>query len=422
MDGHDSTQNGNKSIAKLPQFLTSGSGRVSLAALLEQVESQFLAEVANRADILLHADDQARHTMIREVVDYVLAIETISLSRSDRLLVQDIAYRDMFGFGPLYDYITDPAVTEITIDGAERIHVRHGAEDMETVDIRFDDAYHLERVVIGILTTAQAELTSSEPILEVGTQIEQRPVRIAVIAPPVSPTLHLDIRLQPREAATRESCLASGLIEQSSLDLLRAVIAAGHGLMIAGDVGTGKTTLLEALLPLLPEQTVVVERVPELRVPEAMLRFAAVPPSSEQAPISFAEQIDAALEHKPGCLVLDELRFDEAPAMWRALTAGSAPQCLWIFRGATQALRLRSAFNMSVRRAVPGIDQEVINSALLDRLPFVALMARQGGTLKLISINEWQKDQIQTDTLSLVQLWPAAGNHPVHHINWLKPT
>lgn len=416
MSEHENGQNKSGAASKSPQFLVSGGGRVSLAALLEQVESQFLMESSNRSDILLQADEQARRDLIREVVDYVLATETISLSRSDRLMVQDLAYRDMFGFGPLYDYITDPNVTEITIDGAERVHIRYGANEMQPLDIHFTDAYHLERVVQGILSTAQTELTPADPILEVGTQIDKRPLRIAVFAPPISTTLHLDIRLQPREAATIESCIASGLLDQASVDLLRAIITAGHGLMIVGDVGAGKTTLVEALLPLLPESTMLVERAPELRTPATMLRIAAIPPSSQQSPISFADQIDKALEQKPAWLVLDEVRFDEAPAMWRALTAESAPKCLWIFRGATQSLRLRSAFNMSVRRAVPGIDQEVIHSVLLDRLPFVAFMARQGSTLKLISINEWQKDPQQQDALNLTQLWPDVGNKAINRL------
>ena len=65
---------------------------------------------------------------------------------------------------------------------------------------------------------------------------------------------------------------------------------------VTGQAGTGKTTLMEALLPLLPELTIVVERAPELRIPDAMPRLAAIPPSSEQTPIatSFCPKIQSA--------------------------------------------------------------------------------------------------------------------------------
>jgi hypothetical protein len=64
---------------------------------------------------------------------------------------------------------------------------------------------------------------------------------------------------------------------------------------------------------------------------------------------------------------------------------------------------------MSVRRAQSGIEQEFIHSALLDRLPFVALMARRSQQLSLLSLNEWQRDEQQPDTLTLRTLWPGGA-------------
>jgi len=200
------------------------------------------------------------------------------------------------------------------------------------------------------------------------------------------------------------------------MHMLQAIINAGHGLMIVGDVGTGKTTLLEVLLPNLPSDAMVVERARELRLPDQMQHLAAVPPAPDKEPIEFAPQIEAAVAQSPTWLVLDEVRFDEAQAMWQALTASNVKHCLWVFRGATDSMRLRAAFSMSVRRAVPGIDQELIHSALLDRLPFVAMLARRDQRLTLLSIGEWQRDDQQPDTLILRSLWPESGNKPNHPI------
>src|SRR5260221_13790719 len=98
-----------------------------------------------------------------------------------------------------------------------------------------------------------------------------------------------------------------------------------------------------------------------------MSRLAAIPAESDSGPIDFATQIESALEQKPAWLVLDELRFDESTAMWHAITSDHKPHCLWVFRGATEALRLRTAFGMSVRRGKPGIDQSYINGPVLGR-------------------------------------------------------
>jgi hypothetical protein len=217
------------------------------------------------------------------------------------------------------------------------------------------------------------------------------------------------------------------MLDDSAAKLLRAILAAQHGLMIAGDSGAGKTTLLEALLPhLQAESGVVVERAAELRVPNQLPfeRLAVIWPVPDQQPADFAQQILAALEKHPKWLILDEVRFDEAQAMWQALTSDPPPngahtRCLWAFRGATNPMRLRASFGMSVRRAQPGIAQEFIHSALLDRLPFVALLDRRDDKLRVVSIGEWQPDAQQADTLNLVSIWPDGGTSR-KKIDWAR--
>jgi hypothetical protein len=172
---------------------------------------------------------------------------------------------------------------------------------------------------------------------------------------------------------------------------------------------------LESLLPYLPEGGAVVERSAELRLPggtRPFRRLVALPPAT------FGEQIAAALEPNPAWLVLDEVRFDEAQAMWQALTVEHAPHDLWVLRGAIDPLRLRTAFGMSVRRAQPGIDQGLIHDALLERLPFVALLARRDRQVRLVGIGEWQREVDQTDSITLRMLWPASDAEPVHPVDW----
>src|SRR5712691_2098556 len=115
-DPDDLTQNrGNHSHAEdddqdkspvehLPQFL-SGNRQVSLAALREKIETQFIAETETRPDLLIEADEAARRNLIREVVDYVLAVESITLSRAERLSILGIIWQDLFELGPLAPYL-----------------------------------------------------------------------------------------------------------------------------------------------------------------------------------------------------------------------------------------------------------------------------------------------------------------------------
>lgn len=418
-NGDSESDDSQPSVKRSPQFL-SGSRQTSLAAIREKIEDQLIAETSP-ALLRAAADESARRDLIRGAADYVLTVEGITLSRADRLAIQDVIYSDLFCLGPLDGYLQDETVSEITIDSADRVHVRRGVGDRIAVDAFFDDAVHLERVIQWTLATAGAQLSDSDPFVEVGTVLAGRPARVTVAAPPVSPMLHVEIRLHPTPVATLDSLVAAGMLDQSAQALLTAILQAGHGLMIVGDAGSGKTTLLEALLPLLSAGSISVERAAELRLPPGIERLAAIPPAPDQLPVSFADQIMAALAHNPAWLVLDEVRFDESDAMWQALASAPGTRCLWAFRGTTNPLRLRTAFSMAVRRAQQTIDQAVINSALLDRLPFVALLARQNQQIKVISLNEWQRDDQQPDTLALRPIWPTGGYTPVHSVNW-SPT
>src|SRR5579859_7142768 len=132
-----------QSSSHMPKFLP-GNPRVSLAALRERIEYQFIAETANRPDILRDLDTNSRRDLVRDIVDYVLATESVSVGRADHVLILEVAYHDLFGFGPLDPYLADDSVSELTVDGPDKIFVRYGAADMTSIDAYFDDAVHLE--------------------------------------------------------------------------------------------------------------------------------------------------------------------------------------------------------------------------------------------------------------------------------------
>ncbi len=106
---------------------------------------------------------------------------------------------------------------------------------------------------------------------------------------------------------------------------------------------------------------------------------------------TFSSEIQRALDESPApdWLIIDEIRGDESAAVHAALTRDDAPRYLWVFRGASQVDRLRSALGMVIRKHNPAIDQQVIHSALARHLPFVAAFKRIRNTPRLHLIAEW---------------------------------
>jgi pilus assembly protein CpaF len=226
-------------------------------------------------------------------------------------------------------------------------------------------------------------------LLEVGLRLAGRPARITVTGAPISPELHVEMRLQPSRPPALGDLVQSGMLPEPAAGHLRHILDAGRGLMIAGEAGTGKTTLLQALMPLVSGGGISVERAGELQPPPGWQQRAPVPAGDGTEAVDFAGQILAALDESPAWLILDEVRFDESAAMWAALAAAPGPRCLWALRASTDPLRLRTAFSMAIRRAVQALDQALIHQALLTRLPFVALMAHRQSRAQVTSIGEW---------------------------------
>lgn len=359
-----------------------GRPSFSLEALRERVEREFLAATTDRADILLELTARdAQRESVREVLDYVLAVEAIALSGRDRATLLDKACGNLFGFGPLEPLLADAAVTDIAVRGPRDVHVRRLMGAPERAPAVFDDAAHLQGVLGRMLATAGLALPKDDPFLETGLTLAGRRARLSLVGPPISPDYTLDIRLHPAQPLTWEGLVASGMVADRVADLLRAVIDAGHGLLIVGEAGTGKTTVAGAVgLSLAGAASVVtVERAAELSLAADAVRRVPVLAGSGSPPTTFEDELRAGMDARTDWLVADEIRGDESAAVWEALTRPDPPRYVWIFRGSGQPHRLRSALSMVIRKSHPALDQAAIDRALAGRLPFVAVFRMDEG-------------------------------------------
>jgi pilus assembly protein CpaF len=389
----------------------------SLEALREKIELQFQDETANRPDILLDLDTEAkRRGLLTEVADYILAVEAITLSIRDKAALIETAYRNLFTFGPLDDYLNDEQVTEITVNGPSDIHVRR--DKLEAVSAAFDDRAHLAGILDRIAASAGAVLTETNPFLEIGVVLAGRPARIVAMAPPVNLNYSLEIRLHPRQPIPLEH-----LVTPEAADLLKTILADGYGLLIVGDVAMGKTTLASALIPFLSADMLimVVERTAEMHLPLGVNRRAAIPAALNDPGSSFDAEILAALHEGSDWLVVDEIRGDESAAVWDGLTRKNGPRLLWVFRGTGQADRLRSALSMVIRKQNQTLDQDVINRAIAERLPFIVELKLIEGQPHLKQIAEWRLSDSGSLDLHPLLIWRGGQwetDSPQRALNW----
>ncbi|MBA3873579.1 MAG: Flp pilus assembly complex ATPase component TadA, partial [Anaerolineae bacterium] len=380
--------------SRLPEFVPSQLGNrwVSLAALVEQIESAFIEEYSHDSVELAEADTPSKRLkLVLETANYVISVESVQLSPTEKADIISRTYSSLFGYGPLDALFSDDTITTISLEDADKASVRHGQGDLVSIGPIFQNAEHYQRIISRLVADAGAELRPDQPYLELGLKIGDRLIAVNLVAPPITIQLNVDIRLHSKQLPTWDALIQSGFMTAEAAQLLKALIASDHGLLIIGEPESGKTTLLNLLMNELPnpEQVISVERAGETRLPTGMQRLIAKWPVGDMPAVSFGEQIIHALEQKSSCILLDEVRADEPQTIAPLLQMVDAPRQIWSFRGAIFAKRLQNALGMLARRAEVGGGEALIRP-LYERLPFVIAVNRVGGQLRLWSIGEWQ--------------------------------
>jgi pilus assembly protein CpaF len=387
---------------------------VSRRGLIERIVEQFDDEFSPEF-VASVTDDVQRRTMVRDVADYVLSVQSVYLAPHDLARLLQMVYSEVMGYGGLDPYFADPDVTTIAVEGAERLAVRYRpGSDLAPKPPVFDDTRHMRRIMGRLLNDAGASLESTLPITEAGLVVRGRPARVTVALPPFVAELRADIRVHPEDVVTLEQMEHDGFFSAPGRQLVEAVALSPHGFVIVGDTESGKTTLLNAMALAAGGQIASVERAGEMRLPPGAVQLVGSGLASREGAAArqeislFEQRIDDALHHSPDLLLLDEVRADEPQAIARLLQEGAVPRLAWAFRGASDAKRVRSGLGMLARMAANDATAEDFVERLYTRLPFVIMVKRRRGTIQLLEVAEWQASADWVNYVPLLEMDDAA--------------
>ena len=184
--------------------------------------------------------------------------------------------------------------------------------------------------------------------------------RIHAIIPPLSERTRLSVRLPARERPTLAQLQATGLCDVATAAYLRRMIAERRGFLISGGTGTGKTTLLNALLGLCTpqERLILLEDTPELAPQhEQVIALKTRAANSEGAgEIGLGELIVQALRMGPDRLVVGECRGAEVVHLLTAMNTGHRGAGTTLHANSAQAVPLR----LCALGALAGLDSRTV--------------------------------------------------------------
>jgi pilus assembly protein CpaF len=201
--------------------------------------------------------------------------------------------------------------------------------------------------------------------------------RVAVVGPPASINgITLTIRKFNRWY-TSDELIASGSLPPSVRDAVVGLMNDKKNGIISGGTGSGKSTLMKALLDHVPpsERLVVIEQPAELKIshPNAV-RWEAVEAIPGQVAITPSQLLAAALRHRPDRIVMGEIRDECGYDLLQAMNTGHGGTLSTIHaKSAWDALNRLSDLALSARA---NLNHAFIRSETAEAIDFVLYCER----------------------------------------------
>lgn len=376
------------------------------ARLLEEINIEEVAEL----------DGPQKRARLERVLARILSFEgpVMSTRNRDRLIQRIVD--DTVGLGVLEPLIADESITEIMVNGTRDLFVERQGR-IERIPSAFTSEAELYQAIDRIVSTVNRRVDESSPMVDarlVGGE------RVNVIIPPLAlngPTM--TIRRFPKPFRMHD------LVEKKSLtqpaaDLLASMVRARFNILVSGGTGTGKTTFLNALSGLIPEneRIITIEDSAELSLQQRhVVRLEARPANSEgKGEVTIRDLVRNSLRMRPDRIVVGEVRGGETMDMLQAMNTGHEGSLTTVHaNSARDALgRLETLASMSELELPVDTIRDQINGAI-DVI--VQLERDSKGTRRvrqIEAVTSKHRDNYSTDPV-LSYSESRSGNRFVYH-------
>ncbi|RLG04230.1 MAG: hypothetical protein DRN61_03475 [Thaumarchaeota archaeon] len=331
--------------------------------------------------------DEAFKEYVKKGVDVEKLIEKFSKKLSDEegYAFRYYLTRELKGFSKLHVFMLDENIEDFTITMPGPVRLIHRlAPHYEWINsnVVIESDEELDRLVRLVIERSGGSITPANPVVEILTPNFDRVA--GVLRGEVSLHSSLTVRKFPRKPYTLPRLIRMGTLSSEIAAFLWLAAELKSNLIIAGLTGSGKTSLLNAILLQLPKnfKIVTIEEHPEINLrdhPGWMPLYARLPttPGSKETEIPLTQLVKAALRHRPTVLAVGEARAEEIQDMVTAAAIG---------HGTATTLHTDNLDHMVGRLMSHPMNLRADQLALIDYVVFIA--RRPDGRRQITAIYE----------------------------------
>mgnify|MGYP003407499206 FL=1 len=372
--------------------------------LIERVDDDHFNILENTRQAIM---DYVQIKLTAYVNDNALPLSRYEADRLAEELVDELV-----GFGPLESLLKDSSVTEIMVNGAQRIFFERDGV-IQRSDLRFVDDNHVSRVIQRILAPIGRRLDESSPMVDArmpdGSRVNAIIPPIALDGPSIS------IRKFRRDLLRANDLVTYRSVSEEMLTFIRKAVGQRANILVSGGTGTGKTTFLNVLSSFINhhERIVTIEDTAELQLSnDHVVRLETRPPNAEGfGEVSARDLIRNALRMRPDRIIVGEVRSYEVMDMLQAMNTGheGSMSTLHANSAADALLRMETLVGLSGQKISEATLRAIIVSAVDIVVQLTRLPNGRRCVAEITEVVDLRDDQYVTNTL--FKLDRVSGHH-----------
>ncbi len=388
----------------------------------EKLKAYLISTIARELEANPPPFNQRREA-ITDMLDQAYSHTKLQMADTMRQQVFREVLDDLLGYGPIQPLLDDPEVTEVMVNGPDKIYTEKNGKLTKT-GVKFQNNDHVLRIIDRIVLPLGRRIDNDSPTVDARLPDGSR---VNAVIPPVAidgPTI--TIRKFAKERFGVDDLIAFGTLTAGMAEFIDACVKSRLNIVISGGTGSGKTTTLNILSSFIPEdeRIITIEDAAELQlIQDHVVRMETKTANADGVgAVDIRELVRNSLRMRPDRIVVGECRGGEAIDMLQAMNTGHDGSLTTVHANTPrdalsrlETLSLMSGLDLPIKvireQIASAVDMIVQQSRLKDgtrKITYITEVAgMEGDIIIMTDIFKYEQTGVDPDGKIIGQLKPT---------------